>query len=84
MHTDARYLRKLPLKKDNEVLFNQIVSLVEAIEGREYMSEIWFEMIEELNELVYNMYGIDDSERVYIDEEIKSLQSKRWINDRDK
>ena len=84
MHTDAKYLRKLPLKKDNEVLFNQIVSLVEAIEGREYMSEIWFEMIEELNELVYNMYGIGDSERVYIDEEIKSLQSKRWINDRDK
>ena len=84
MHTDAKYLRKLPLKKDNEVLFEQIVNLVRAIENREYMSEIWFEMIEELNELVYNMYGISTSERSYIDEEVKFLQSKRWINDRDK
>lgn len=82
MHTDAKYLHKLPLKKDDNALFDQLVNLVKALENREYMSEIWFEMLEELNKLVYKIYGISDSESKYIDEEMVALQSKRWRNDK--
>ena len=82
MHVDAKYLSRLPLKKDDDVLFEQIVSLVELIERVEYMSEIWFECIENLNELVYDVYDINPSERSYIDAEMRSLQSNRWTNDK--
>ena len=82
MHTDAKYLNKLPLRKDNHILFDQIVNLVKAMEKIDYLTEIWFEMLEELNKLVYEMYGISDYEIRYIDNEMKSLQSKRWLNDK--
>ena len=82
MHTDAKYLHKLPLKNNNEVLFNQLVNLVKVIENVEYMSEIWFEMFEELNELVYKIYGISQSEKNFIDNEMRSIQSERWKNDK--
>ena len=82
MHTDAKYLHKLPLKKEDSALFDQLVNLVKALENRDYMSEIWFEMLEELNKLVYNIYGISDSESKYIDKEMVILQSKRWRNDK--
>ena len=78
MHTDAKYLKKLPLKRDDNILFEQLVNLVKAIEGVEYMGEDWFEMLESLNTLVYKIYGISDVESRYIDEEMFSLQSGRW------
>lgn len=84
MHTDAKYLNKLPLKRDNDVLFYQLVNLVKVIEEIEYMSDIWFEMLEELNKLVYKIYGISDEEIEYIDREIISIQSERWKNDKRK
>lgn len=82
MHTDAKYLHKLPLKKDDNALFDQIVNLVKALEKIDYMSEMWFEMLEELNRLVYKIYGISDAESAYIDKEMLSIQSKRWRNDK--
>lgn len=81
MHTDAKYLQKLPLKRDDEVLFDQLVNLVKAIEKIEYMSAMWFEMIDDLNKLIYKIYGINDDEIRYIDEEMYSIQSERWKND---
>ena len=78
MHTDAKYLKKLPLKRDDDTLFDQLVNLVKAIESVEYLGEVWFEMLESLNALVYEIYGISDDEIEYIDEEMFSLQSERW------
>ena len=46
------------------------------------MCDEWFEMIEDLNKLIYQTYNIETEERNYIDLQIKSIQSKRWNNDK--
>ena len=81
MHTDAKYLKKIPLMK-NESTFNQIVNIVKLLENIEYMSSSWFQSLEDLNNLVYDTYNITIDERTYIDGEMKKMQSKRWNNDR--
>ena len=81
MHTDAKYLKKLPLIiKDNT--FSKIISIVKSLEKIEYMSESWFDMTEALNNLIYQTYNISENERLHIDLQIKSIQSKRWHNDK--
>lgn len=81
MHTDAKYLRKLPLVEKGTT-FNQIISVVKSLEVIEYMCDEWFEMVESLNKLVYQTYGIDEKECDYIDERMKEIQSQRWNNDK--
>ena len=81
MHTDKKYLYGIPLVKDehsNE--FTQLISVVKALESREYMGSDWFDMLDGLNELVYKIYNIDEKEAAYIDAEMLSIQSKRWAN----
>lgn len=82
MHTDAKYLKKLPLVRNYTDLFDQLVNLVKLIETCDYMSNMWFEMLESLNRLVYKIYDISDDEIKFIDSEIISLQSNRWNNDK--
>jgi len=82
MHADAKYLKKLPLVRSYSDLFDQVVNLVKALETCEYMNDIWFEMLEALNELIYKIYGIEKEEANFIDSEIISLQSNRWIYDK--
>jgi methylase of polypeptide subunit release factors len=79
MHTDSKYLKKLPLVR-NEETFSQIGSLVKALGKIEYMCNEWFEMLESLNALVYKTYGINKNEADYIDSEMRNIQSKRWNN----
>lgn len=81
MHTDKKYLSSIPLVKD-EVRFNQMINLVEMIEKKEYMSTEWFDLLDDLNKLVYKIYNIDDDEAAYIDNEMLAIQSKRWANDK--
>ncbi len=81
MHTDAKYLKKLPLVYDKQ-FSPQIISIVKALETLEYMSEMWFEMLEELNKLVYDAYKIKDKERNHIDYQMKAIQSQRWNSDK--
>ena len=81
MHTDAKYLKKLPLIiKDNT--FSKIISIVKSLEKIEYMSDSWFDMMEALNDLIYQTYNISENERLHIDLQMKSIQSKRWHNDK--
>jgi len=80
MHTDAKYLKKLPLVKDSKT-FSRVISVVKSLEKIDYMSEDWFEMLESLNNLIYKIYGIDENEKNYIDFQMKSIQSKRWNSD---
>lgn len=81
MHTDAKYLKKLPLViKDNT--FSKIISIVKSLEKIEYMSENWFDMMGSLNDLIYKTYNISENERSYIDFQMKSIQSKRWHHDK--
>jgi hypothetical protein len=79
MHTDSKYLKKLPLVR-NEETFSQVGNLVRALGKVEYMCNEWFEMVDSLNELIYKTYGIDKSEADYIDAEMRSIQSQRWNN----
>ncbi len=80
MHTDAKYLKKLPLVKDSKT-FLKVINIVESLEKIDYMSEEWFEMLESLNNLIYKIYGIYENEKNYIDFQMKSIQSKRWNSD---
>ena len=66
MHTDAKYLKKLPLIID-DATFSKIISLVKSVETMEYMSDLWFERVESLNELIYQTYGISELEQAHID-----------------
>lgn len=81
MHTDAKYLKKIPLPSTNqqEIYFDSILSLVSRLESNDYMSQEWFDCLEELNQIVYKAYGINKKESDYIDCEVKRIQSKRWI-----
>ena len=80
MHTDAKYLKKLPLVKASKT-FSRVISVVKSLEKIDYMSEDWFEMLESLNNLIYKIYGINENEKNYIDFQMKSIQSKRWNSD---
>ena len=83
MHTDAKYLKKLPLEID-DATFSKIVNLVKTLEKIKYMTDEWFEMVESLNSLVYEAYKIEKDEAEYIDLEMRRIQSQRWINDKRK
>lgn len=79
MHTDAKYLKKIPLPPHNDKHFNDMLAIVAVLENDEYMSKKWFESIEKLNALVYEAYGIKEAQAKFIDEETQRFQSKRWL-----
>lgn len=79
MHTDARYLKKLPLIINSNT-FNKVIFLVKVLETTEYMSQIWFELLESLNESIYETYNINDEEKRHIESEMKTIQSSKWCN----
>lgn len=82
MHTDAKYLKKIPLPPQKDGFLNKfddILAIVAVLENDEYMSKSWFENIEKLNIIVYEAYGIKDKQIEYIDSETQRFQSKRWI-----
>lgn len=81
MHTDAKYLKKIPLpsQKQQAIYFDSILSLVNKLENNDYMSQAWFDCLEELNQIVYKAYDITTKESEYIDAEVKRIQSKRWL-----
>ena len=83
MHTDAKYLKKIPLpsQKQQAIYFDSILSLVSRLESNHYMSQAWFDCLEELNQIVYRAYNITKKESEYIDSEVKRIQSKRWLAD---
>ncbi len=80
MHTDAKYLKKIPLPDMDSPLFDEIVILVEKIELDEYLSKSWFDNVELLNELIYKIYKIEKIESQFIDKEMKLVQSNKWQN----
>lgn len=81
MHTDAKYLKKLPLVIEDNT-FSKVISLVKSLETMEYMSDLWFETVESLNTLIYQTYRISRAEQVHIDNQMKNIQSQRWNNDK--
>ena len=85
MHTDAKYLSRLPVQRNKNIAFSKrLVYLVKALEKADYMSEDWFTMVEDLNQIVYQIYDVNDSDREYIDKEMALLQSGKWMDGRSK
>lgn len=80
MHTDAKYLGKIPLPslEMQSKYYKQLLKIVEHLECIEYMNKEWFLSMERLNDIVYEMYGLTNEEIKYIDETMKIVQSKRW------
>ena len=81
MHTDAKYPKKLPLVVDDNT-FQRVISVVKSLETIDYMSNSWFEMVESLNNLIYDTYKIAEKERSHIERQMKDIQSQRWNNDK--
>ncbi len=81
MHTDAKYLKKLPLIIPKDT-FTQIINVVKLLESVKYMTNDWFEAIESLNDIIYNTYNINKKEREYIDSQMKDIQSNKWNYDK--
>lgn len=82
MHTDSKYIKKIPLPSYNKKTYNEILAIVDSLEKGDYMSENWIYNLENLNIAIYKAYGINSELANYIDCEMKAIQSKRWfIND---
>jgi SAM-dependent methyltransferase len=84
MHTDAKYLKKIPLPPhggdDFSDDFDKILPLVTELESDGYLTRKWFEDIEKLNKAVYEIYDLNTELSSYIDKEVQKIQSKRWYN----
>ncbi len=81
MHTDAKYLKKLPLVISDDT-FAKTISIVKLLEKVKYMSDEWFEALEALNNIIYTTYNISNQEIEYIDIQIKEIQSEKWNYDK--
>lgn len=80
MHTDAKYLKKIPLEIDTDT-FDKLINTVKFLEKVNYLSKEWFEILSSLNNLVYQTYDLSDDEINHIEIEVKKIQSDRWNND---
>jgi len=82
MHTDAKYLKKIPLPLHNSddfsKFFTKILPIVTKLEKDEYLTKKWFDDMERLNKAIYKIYKLDNKFSKYIDKEVQKVQSKRW------
>lgn len=82
MHTDAKYLKKIPLPlhagDDFSKFFTKILPIVAKLERDKYLTRKWFDDMERLNKAVYKIYRLNNEFSKYIDKEIQKVQSKRW------
>jgi predicted RNA methylase len=79
MHTDAKYLNKIPLPTISKNLLDQIVYLVLLLEKESYMSKTWLSYLRELDAIIYDAFKLNDFEIEYIEKEMKSIQSNKWF-----
>jgi hypothetical protein len=82
MHTDAQYIKKIPLPLHSDDKTNnyitKIIPIVNELEKDEYLTGKWFDDMERLNKEVYKIYKLNNKFSKYIDKEIQKVQSKRW------
>jgi hypothetical protein len=81
MHSDAKYLKKIPLNIKNRENFEQVLNCVEKLENEEYLSEKWYDLVDNLDNLVYETYGFSSEQRNFIELSMKERLSSRWYKD---
>ena len=81
IHTDAKYLKKIPLIINTNT-FTKIISIIKLLENISYMCNEWYEAFEDLNNIIYETYNITIEERRYIDSQVRLIQSEKWNYDK--
>ena len=80
MHTDAKYLYRIPMPDDDSLnkYTNNILKFVNELENETYMSNKWLNIYHKLDDTIYLIYGMNKCDTKYISSEISKIQSKRW------
>ena len=78
MHTDAKYLKKIPIVTDKKQ-FDRVVALTEELEKTDYLSPAWYQQQQALDALFFDIYQLSEDERNYINLQMNMLQSKKWM-----
>lgn len=78
MHTDGKYLKKIPIVIKNKKSFDEITEDVKNISKSEYLSKEWFDFYEKINNETCKIYNLTNSEIKFVETKIKKIQSKRW------
>lgn len=81
MHTDAKYLQKIPLVPYGRKGTGEIAEIAEELEQLEYLSPQWFDTVELLDRSVYRLYKLTEQEADFVTGQVQKIQSKRWIKD---
>lgn len=78
MHTDAKYIKKIPLPNYKEKEAAYVSSLVSSLQQERYMSDEWFHSLEKLDETLFAAYHFTDAQRMHIENQMRIIQSKKW------
>ena len=78
MHSDAKYLKKIPLNIKNKKTFNKVIDCVELLEGTNYLSDRWYNLVDKLDNLVYETYGFNSEQIKFVEFSMKERLSSRW------
>lgn len=77
IHTDAKYLNDIPIVVDDGA-FEKVVEIVNKMENVTYMEEEWYNLNEELNDLVYNIYQLNVKDKNHIEKEMRKISAGKW------
>lgn len=77
-HTDRKYISQIPIVISKDDNYELVISLVNKLQKIEYLKDNWHETFEQLNDLVYDIYGLNNNEKVFIESYMKNIQSTRW------
>ncbi|MDR3048815.1 MAG: N-6 DNA methylase [Elusimicrobiota bacterium] len=78
MHSDAKYLKQIPLNIKDKKTFSRVIAYVEKLEMEEYLSSKWYDLVEKIDNLMYETYGFDLVQRDFIELSMKQRFSSRW------
>lgn len=80
MHTDAKYLKKVPVPPVTDEQADLVVNYVNRLETETYLSDRWLEVLDDLDNAMYDAYRLSDDEKKFIDAEMRNIHSKKWTS----
>lgn len=78
MHTDAKYLKKIPLPDIDESLMSDVQAIVLSLQDEDYMGDNWFRCLARLDSIIFDAYKLSDAEKLFVEGEMNKIQSKKW------